>query len=111
MYHTIWIDIISGKDNFTPEKILDEFKEFNKQDDVKYIEMGIVFEDWDVFAIVDIDNSDDLVKFLIKKICPIDGIEEVRMGNLNLINKALTPLDEDKFDTEEHMYFLVYLDA
>ncbi len=108
MYYSIWIDILTGKDTTVPEEILEVFQELKADERVHFVELGIIFEDWDIFGLIEVDEPGVLVEFMVEKVCMVDGVEEILVGNLHGVTEEIAPIAGDDV---EGSYYLIYLDA
>jgi hypothetical protein len=125
MYQTLWIDISSGKEGALFEVVLRKIREFKEAEGFPHAEVGLVFEEFDIFAIFDLEDNDLLLDFILREVAPLEGVEEIRMGQLCRVFPALAPLETPPLVegiTEDgalklspphkgHSYFLIYLDA
>ena len=125
MYTTMWIDILSGKENETFEAVRDRMAKFKEDKGLNYAEIGMVFEEFDIFAIFEFQDTEILVDWILEEIAPLEGVIEIKLGNMCKVNKPLAPLESKPFTIRKmsngddpvftkakgHSFFITYLDA
>jgi DNA-binding Lrp family transcriptional regulator len=125
MYQTMWIDILSGKENETYEAVKERMARFKQDKGIKYAEIGMVFEEFDIFAVFEMNDTELLLDFILDEVAPLDGVVEIKVGNLYRVSKPLEPLKEKAAAIREvtsreekvftkvrgHSFYLIYLDA
>ena len=127
MYQTLWIDISSGMERTLLDLVVTKVREFRKKEELIHAEVGLVFEEFDIFAIFELDDNELLLDFVLKEIATIEGVTEIRIGQLRKLSSPIRPLITigDSGDGEGdaaaggarnafnlgESYFLIYLDA
>jgi len=118
MYDTVWIDVLSGMEERTYERVLQKIEEFKEEKLIAYAELGLVFEEFDIFAVFETGDSEMLLEFLVDHVAPLEGVMEIRTGNILKISRPLTPLGggtpsggDDAGEGMKRSYFMTYLDA
>ena len=127
MYQTLWIDISSGMERTLLDLVVTKVREFRKKEELIHAEVGLVFEEFDIFAIFELDDNELLLDFVLKEIATIEGVTELRIGQLRKLSSPIRPLITigDSGDGEGdsaagvarnafnlgESYFLIYLDA
>ena len=97
MYQTLWIDIQSGLENTTYEAVKEKVKKFKEDRGIGYAEIGMVFEEFDIFALFEYADSGALTKWILDEIAPLEGVVELKIGNLTHVDKPLKPLESKPF--------------
>jgi len=125
MYQTMWIDIQSGKEDETFEAVKQKVKRFKSERGFGYAEVGMVFEEFDVFAVFELADTEVLTRWILEEIAPLEGAVEIKMGRFAMVDRPLRPLEskpltirraaggeEKVFNLPKgHSFLLIYLDA
>jgi len=125
MYQTIWLDISSGKDKELFPVVLEKLRKFKGEGGFDYGEAGIIFEECDIFILVDQEDAGALLDFVLRELSPLEGVMEMRMGHLMKVSAPPKPLAEEPADPGSRLgtditpetrgkgpsFFLIFLDT
>jgi DNA-binding Lrp family transcriptional regulator len=125
MYKTMWIDVRPGKEQEVLDLVANRIREYKEEYDLNYAEVGMVFEELDIFTIIDVKDEGTLVDFILDEIGPIEGVLEVKLGSINKMSNPIPAIEGEHFHlkqvtvgqtpeyrkVEGYRYYLIFIDA